>query len=172
MTSDAASAHDLAALLDEALAPFQDRPPGLVADFKAGAGLDPDLPVAGQAAVVAYHLDPGEEVFVAHMVTPTRFIHHERSVGNDTLTVAIPLQRITRVSTLTQGGVAVVKVEYDADATVATSSGEMFTAPIEGSEIAGAAGSRSINETRTVRAYYELSGPNAALFASRLTSAL
>lgn len=172
MTADTASSHNLAGLLDEALAPFQDRPPGLVADLKSGAGLDPDLPVDGQITVVAYHLDPGEELFVAHLVTPTRFIRHERSVGDDTLTVAIPLRRITRVSALQQGGATVVKVEYDADATVAETSGEMFTAPIDNHEIAGAAGSRTLSQTRTSRAYYELAGPNAALFASKLTGAL
>lgn len=169
---DTSAAADLAALLDQELAKYASVP-GLVADLKVGAGFDPGTAIKGQDRIVAYDLSPGDELFVTHLVTATRFVRHERNTAGDTLTVVIPLSRIARVSVLSSGGEVEVKVEYDADQVVAETSQETFTAPVEGPETPpGARGGRGLSRTVTHRPHYLLHGANAALFASRLAAVL
>lgn len=165
---------DQAQLLDRALAQY-DKVPGLVSDLKVGAGVDPSQPFAGSCHIVAYSLDPGDELFVAHLVTAAVFIHHERSPTGDTLTVVIPLRQITRVSTLTRDGQPQVTVEYDADLLTATDRTEMVTRPANDSDgdlPQGAAVSIGQVQGTTTRARYVLTGDQAAVFASRLAAAL
>jgi hypothetical protein len=170
MTTTTAS--DLAAAFDTALERYQPVP-GMVEQLKLACGFLPEQPVAGQSPVVAFHLDPGAELFIAHVVTPTRFVRHERTAEGKTFTVVVPLARISRVATLTADGTVEVTIELDADAAVAITEGRTLNAPTQDPAApSGAVEGVTRTETRTTRANYRLVGDDAAVFASRLTSRL
>ena len=87
---------------------------GVLAALGVPYGHTPD-PVS--FPLLGFYLEPDGEAFRAYLLTPGRFIRYEVA-GSSSLTVTVPLARITRVVEETSGNPPQVSltVELDADA--------------------------------------------------------
>lgn len=71
---------------------------------------------AGRVNVVAYWLEPSPELLTIWMITIGTFSVYQRTREGESLSVTVPIERISRVVTTGDGGAnATVAVELDAD---------------------------------------------------------
>lgn len=87
---------------------------GVLAALGVPYGATPD---PAEFPLLAFHLEQEQDAFRAYLLTPGRFIRYEVA-GSASLTVTVPLSRVTRVVEETSGDPPrfAVTVELDADA--------------------------------------------------------
>lgn len=86
----------------------------LAGAFSALGASGPHPPDAREFPVLGYYVSADTQAFLLYVLSPGRFIRYE-VMGDRTLTVAVPLHRISRVVEVTGRSEMLVTVELDAD---------------------------------------------------------
>lgn len=126
--------------------------PQLLAGVRAAIGVPYETPTVDAATfpIVGFAVLPDATTFLVYVLTPGRFIRYEVSADSRSLTVALPLSRVSRVVELTAPSSITVLVELDADAVV--SRGE-YRESGDDNDPGAAAG---VSLSRAERTTYEL----------------
>lgn len=109
------------------------------------------VPDAAEYPVLGYHLTIAPEQVLLYAVTPGRFIRYEVAADSRSLTIAVPIHKVTRViETASPTGLSVT-VELDADALTTIFEYRESTDPGDPSVLLG----RTVG--KAVRTVYDLS---------------
>lgn len=127
--SNAAFDADLSRLGDpESLAPLRN---GIGAALALAPG---EGWAADTCPILGYYFTSTPQQFLIYFVTPTQFIRYEVADGRS-LTVALPLHRVGRVTEESGPEGLTVTVELDADATSGIFEGESGAGAVQGSTV-------------------------------------
>lgn len=149
--------------LESALARLS-RVDGLADDVRACLGIDPggDLSPAG---VEAFHLDPSD-VLSIYLVTRGALTIHQRTTDGQTLTVTVPLARISRTALGSAAGRTSLTLELDADQVTTEAEAEYLDQPAADE---GQRHGRQVSRAVARRAGYTLVAEDDAAVARLLT---
>ena len=131
-----------------------------VADgIRSVLGLAPGEPVGVEhCSVLAYALLPSDELFRSFFLTPRALCVFEMMANGDSLSVTIPLTRITRVAETRAVGAVIVTIEIDADVRRVTGETSWIESDAPDGEIVEPNGrrGRSVTTNVEVAAFYEM----------------
>ena len=155
--------------------------PAIVSGIKRALGLREDETLGVEHVQVhGYLLIATDEIFRAFLIGSTRFSLFEMNAAGATLSVSLPLSRVTRVTETRTDEVVVVVVEMDADVMRTAVMLDWREAPLSVGDAPDVdRGGRMLGNMESRRAIYELaevtgSDAEAALseFALRLRASL
>ncbi len=133
--------------------------PAIADGIRAGLGLEPGSTVGVEdCPVVAFLFLPSDELFRSFFVTPKRFCVFEMLANGDSLSVTVPLKRVTRVTETRAQGAVIITIELDGDIQRTTSSTEWIEADAAEGEIIEPGGrhGRAVSSSEMRPAFYEL----------------
>jgi hypothetical protein len=109
------------AALEADLAVFS-RTPAFARGVRDALGADPEQPLPAGSGLVFHLVRASGDVLTCYLLTAAGFVLHEHAVSGDSLTVAIPMWRVTRVQSSRTGGMFRAVIELDADRKVTRTS--------------------------------------------------
>lgn len=107
-------------------------------------------PDPAEHPILGYYLDASDQRFLLYLITPGRFIRYEVDNQSRSLTIAVPVHRVSRVVERTGPSSVIVTVELDADTETTISEYRESTDETDSSVLVGRAAGK------VVRTLYEM----------------